>query len=88
VIDNFSMNRHLFSRLVVQSALGFGISQLDAIFSLPGGKVFEIVFVNYPSLLQFWERWEKLKNQEPLNHFSAEALSEKGNGKCDTPNVL
>ena len=78
VIDNFSMNRHLFSRLVVQSALGFGISQLDAIFSLPGGKVFEIVFVNYPSLLQFWERWEKLKNQEPLNHFSVEALSEKG----------
>jgi len=50
VCEYFTMDRHSFSKLVVQRALGFGISQLDAIFALPGGRLFHQLPLHAPIL--------------------------------------
>ena len=47
VCEDFTMDRHSFRKLVVQGVLGFSISQLDAIFALLSGRIFEIIFTNY-----------------------------------------
>uniref|UniRef100_A0A8C4NAX6 CCHC-type domain-containing protein n=1 Tax=Eptatretus burgeri TaxID=7764 RepID=A0A8C4NAX6_EPTBU len=76
--EDFEMDQLRFCNQVLIQGLGFSPGQLDYVFALPGGKCFDVVFMNIVIYLSFWEKWEKAKDRRPLSSFAVESLCERG----------
>uniref|UniRef100_A0A3Q2PPA6 CCHC-type domain-containing protein n=1 Tax=Fundulus heteroclitus TaxID=8078 RepID=A0A3Q2PPA6_FUNHE len=63
--NNLEMDRLQFSRIVLQKELGFEPTQMDYIFSLPGKKIFEVIFTTSTFFEKCLRTFGRLKETRP-----------------------